>query len=70
MKTVSFQELVKEVLNNAVNKKGTDANCIVAIAPDLPGCITQGDNHEEACENLLLSCGLHPAYATGKRCQQ
>ncbi|MEK7251443.1 MAG: hypothetical protein AAB209_13585 [Bacteroidota bacterium] len=40
MKKVSFQEFVKEVLKNAVYKKGKDADCIVAIAPDLPGCIT------------------------------
>lgn len=53
MKRVSFQEFVKEVLKNAVYKKGRDADCIVAIAPDLPGCITQGDNHEEARENLI-----------------
>jgi predicted RNase H-like HicB family nuclease len=53
MKKVSFQEFVKEVLKNAEYKKGRDADCIVAIAPDLPGCITQGDNHEEARENLI-----------------
>ncbi len=53
MRKVSFQEFVKEVLKNAVYKKGKDANCIIAIAPDLPGCMTQGDNHEEARENLI-----------------
>ncbi len=53
MKRVSFQEFVKEVLENAVYKKGKDSHCVVAIAPDLPGCMTQGDNHEEARENLI-----------------
>lgn len=53
MKRVSFQEFVKEVLKNAVYKKGKDSNCIVAIAPNLPGCMTQGENHKEARENLI-----------------
>ena len=53
MKTVSFQDFVKEVLRGAIYKKGKDENCVVAIARDLPGCMTQGDNHEEARENLI-----------------
>lgn len=53
MKRVSFHEFVSEVLKNAEYRKGKDSNCIVAIAPDLPGCITQGDNFEEARENLI-----------------
>lgn len=53
MKKGSFQEYVKEVLKNAVYKKGRDMQCVVAIAPDLPGCMTQGDNFEEARENLI-----------------
>ncbi len=53
MKKVSFQEFVKEELKSAVYKKGKDVNCIVAVAPDLSGCMTQGDNHEEARENLI-----------------
>ena len=53
MKRASFQESVKEILKNAVYKKGKDSNCVVAVAPDLPGCMTQGDNHEEARENLI-----------------
>lgn len=27
--------------------------CVVAEAPDLPGCFTQGENFEEARENLI-----------------
>ncbi len=53
MRKVSFQEFVKEVLKNAEYKRGRNAECIVALAPALPGCITQGDNHEEARENLI-----------------
>lgn len=53
MKKVSFQDFVREVLKGAVYKRGKDVECIVAIAPDLPGCITQGDNFEEARENLI-----------------
>ena len=53
MKKVSFQDFVKEVLKGAVYKKGKDEQCVVAIAPDLPGCVTQGDNYEDARENLI-----------------
>ena len=53
MKEVSFQDFVKEVLKKAVYKKGRDVKCVIAIAPDLPGCMTQGDNYEEARENLI-----------------
>jgi predicted RNase H-like HicB family nuclease len=53
MKPVSFQEYVKEVLKRATYKKGRDFPCVVAIAPDLPGCLTQGDDFEEARENLI-----------------
>lgn len=53
MKKISFQDFVREVLKGAVYKKGKDVQCIVAIAPSLPGCITQGDNYEEARENLI-----------------
>jgi predicted RNase H-like HicB family nuclease len=53
MKSVSFQEYVKEVLRRATYKKGRDLPCVVAVAPDLPGCLTQGDDFEEARENLI-----------------
>lgn len=58
MKRVSFQEYVKEVLKNAVYKKGRDVRCVVGIAPNLPGCITQGENFEEARENLIDAIDL------------
>jgi predicted RNase H-like HicB family nuclease len=53
MRSVSFQEYVKEVLKRATYKKGKDFPCVVAVAPDLPGCLTQGDDFEEARENLI-----------------
>jgi predicted RNase H-like HicB family nuclease len=53
MKKVAFSEFIKEVLKNARYKEGADVKCIVAIAPDLPGCMTQGDNFEEARTNLI-----------------
>jgi len=53
IKKISFQDFVKEILKRAIYKKGKDSNCVVAIASDLPGCITQGDNFEEARENLI-----------------
>ena len=53
MKVVSFQDFVKEVLRKAQYKRGKDSDCIVAIAPHLPGCMTQGDNIEEARDNLM-----------------
>lgn len=53
MKKGSFQEYVKEVLKNAVYKKGRHVQCVVGTAPDLPGCMTRGDNFKEARENLI-----------------
>jgi predicted RNase H-like HicB family nuclease len=63
MKKVSFQDFVKEVLRGAEYKKGKDLDCVVAIARDLPGCMTQGDNHEEARENLIDAIELWIASA-------
>jgi predicted RNase H-like HicB family nuclease len=53
MKAITFRKYVKEVLKNAVYKKGESSNVIIADAPDLPGCFTQGRNFEEARENLI-----------------
>ena len=56
IKYVSFREYVYQALKNATyeidNSLGNIA-CIVAEAPDLPGCFTQGENFEEARENLI-----------------
>ena len=53
MKTVTFREYIKEILKNAIYEKGESSNVIIAEAPDLPGCFTQGRNFEEARENLI-----------------
>jgi predicted RNase H-like HicB family nuclease len=50
---VSLAEYTAQVLKNAVYEKGEQLDVIVAEAPDLPGCLTQGANVEEARENLV-----------------
>jgi predicted RNase H-like HicB family nuclease len=49
----SLPEYIAEILKNAVYEKGEQLNVIVAEAPDLPGCLTQGATFEEARENLV-----------------
>jgi predicted RNase H-like HicB family nuclease len=49
----SLSDYVAEVLKNAVYEKEEQLNVIVAEAPDLPGCLTQGASFEEAHENLV-----------------
>lgn len=51
--TVNFGQYVKEILKYAQYRKGKDSNCVIATAPILPGCMTQGDNFEEARANLI-----------------
>ena len=46
-------EYIAEILKNAVYEKGEQLEVIVAEAPDLPGCLTQGVTFEEARENLV-----------------
>ncbi len=53
LRTVSLREFIAEVLKNAVYEKGEVLDVIVAEAPDLPGCFTQGDSFEDARENLI-----------------
>ena len=50
---VALSEYVAQVLKNAVYDKGEQLDVIVAEAPDLPGCLTQGTTFEEARENLV-----------------
>ena len=52
MKYVGFKEYVREILKTAEYKKDSEIGCVVAIATVLPGCMTQGDNIEEARDNL------------------
>ena len=53
MKYVGFKDYVKEILKTAEYKKDVEVGCVVAITSVLPGCMTQGDNFEEARENLI-----------------
>jgi predicted RNase H-like HicB family nuclease len=53
MQYVSFSGYVKEALKKAEFKKDHDLNCVVAFIDILPGCITQGNNYEEAGKNLI-----------------
>lgn len=49
----TLTDYIAEVLKNAVYEKGEHLDVIVAEAPDLPGCMTQGATVEEARENLV-----------------
>src|SRR5438132_14435762 len=49
----SLPDYMAEILKNAEYEKGEQLDVIVAEAPDLPGCLTQGANFEEARENLV-----------------
>ncbi len=49
----SLADYIAEILKNAVYEKGEQLDVIVAEAPDLPGCLTQGATFEEARENLV-----------------
>lgn len=49
----TLAEYIAEILKNVVYEKGEALEVIVAEAPDLPGCVTQGATVEEARENLV-----------------
>lgn len=49
----TLAEYVAEVLQNSVYEKGEQLDVIVAEAPDLPGCMTQGATIEVARANLM-----------------
>jgi len=53
MKYVGFEEYVREMLKTAEYKRDSEVDCIVAIVSVLPGCMSQGDNFEEARDNLI-----------------
>src|SRR5438094_45137 len=53
LRRVTLRGYVAEVLKNAIYEKGEQLPVIVAEAPDLPGCLTQGATFEEARENLV-----------------
>src|SRR3977135_1082175 len=48
----SLADYLAEILKNAVYEKGEQLDVIVAEAPDLPGCMTQGATYEEDRQNL------------------
>src|SRR5438309_1618574 len=50
---VTLPQYVAEILKNAVYERGEQLDVIVAEAPDLPGCMTQGATFEEARANLV-----------------
>src|SRR5437868_14035743 len=52
-RSVRLPDYVAAVLKNALYEKGEQLDVIVAEAPDLPGCLTQGATVEEARENLV-----------------
>jgi len=58
MKYVGFQEHIREILKTAEYKRDSEIGCVVAIAPVLPGCMTQGENFEEARDNLIDAIDL------------
>lgn len=53
IKAVSLHQYVKKALKCAEYRQGKDFIKVIAIAPVLPGCMTQGDNFEEARNNLI-----------------
>jgi len=53
VKYVGFTEYVKEILKTAEYKRDPGLECVVAVVSVLPGCMTQGDNFEEARDPLI-----------------
>ncbi|MBM4045863.1 MAG: type II toxin-antitoxin system HicB family antitoxin [Planctomycetes bacterium] len=56
VRRVSLREYVAQALRCAVyeyDRSLPDGPCVVAEVPQLRGCFTQGDNLEEARENLI-----------------
>ena len=61
IKQVSLGKYIAETLRNAVYERDNSLGnipCIVAEAPDLPGCYTQAENFEEARRNLIEAIEL------------
>lgn len=52
-RAVPLREYVTAALKNAIYERGEVMEVIVAEAPDLPGCLTQGISYEEARDNLI-----------------
>jgi len=50
---VGFSEYVKELLRTVQYKKDKQTQSVVAYVPLLLGCVTQGNDFEEARENII-----------------
>ncbi|OGG46586.1 MAG: hypothetical protein A3F84_06575 [Candidatus Handelsmanbacteria bacterium RIFCSPLOWO2_12_FULL_64_10] len=66
MKRVSLSKYVDLALHRAEYEKGESFDCVVAEAPDLPGCLTQGRTFEEARESLKDAIELWIAVCLSK----
>ena len=66
MKRVSLSKYVELALHRAEYESGESFDCVVAEAPDLPGCLTQGRTFEEARENLKEAIELWVAVCLSK----
>ena len=53
MRDVSFHEYIREILKRAKYTHDAELDVVVAVAPDLPGCMTQAGSFEEAREDLI-----------------
>ena len=53
MKFVGFKEYVSAILKTSEYKRDSELGCVVAITTVLPGCMTQGNDFEEARDNLI-----------------
>jgi predicted RNase H-like HicB family nuclease len=53
MRYVGFKDYVKEILKTAEYKRDESLDAVVGIVSGLPGCMTQGDNFEEARDLLI-----------------
>ena len=52
-RNVALRQFIAQGLSNADYEKGGELDVFVAEAPDLPGCMTQGESFEQARENLI-----------------
>ncbi len=50
---IRLADYIAEVLKNAVYTNGEALPVVIAKAPDLAGCLTQGNTIEEARESLV-----------------
>ena len=53
VRDATLSEYLAEVLKNSAYEPGDKLDVVVAEAPDLPGCLTQGNSFEEARQNLI-----------------